>query len=391
MPLLTGVFYMRDVLVIGAGVVGLAVARELAMRGDQVVVVEQAGHIGTGVSSRNSEVLHAGLYYQPGSLKATACVAGRAMLVDFCNSRRVPYQLCGKLIVATDTAQVAGLDALFAKANANGVRVERLSGAQAKALEPGLQCVAALYSPDTGIVDSHALMLALQADLEEHGGMVAFESKVVGGQVGIGCGLGGQHTVLVQSRSDKLAGPAVDTTEWQFDVVVNCASLHAVQVAASIDGFDHSLLPTPRFAKGNYCDLSGVAPFKHLIYPAPQDAWLGIHLTLDLAGRARFGPDQHWLETTNADELDYATTVGVAQAFEDSVRRYWPGLPVNSLQPSYSGIRPRIYGPGEVAPDFRIDGPQQHGVANWVNAFGVESPGLTSSMALAKHMAGLLD
>lgn len=378
---------MRDVLVIGAGVVGLAVARELAMRGDHVVVAERTGHIGSGVSSRNSEVLHAGLYYQPGSLKARACVQGRAQLVDFCNSRRVPYQLCGKLIVATDEAQVVGLDDLYDKAKANGVRVERLSASQVAILEPALSCVMALYSPDTGIVDSHALMLALQADLEAHGGLVAFESSVVGGRVGGG---GGRHQLLISSRSDEVEG-AMSSTEWAFDVVVNCASLHAVQVAASVDGFNPELLPTPRFAKGNYCDLSGIAPFKHLIYPAPQDAWLGIHLTLDLAGRARFGPDQHWLDTQDANELDYATTDGVAQAFEDSVRRYWPGLPAHSLQASYCGIRPRIYGPGQAAPDFRMDGPAQHGVANWINAFGVESPGLTSALALARHMADLLD
>ena len=379
---------MRDVLVIGAGVVGLAVARAMAMRGDHVVVAERAGHIGSGVSSRNSEVLHAGLYYQPGSLKARACVQGRAQLVDFCNSRHVPYRLCGKLIVATDDAQVEGLDGLYDKAQANGVRVERLSASQAKALEPALDCVAALYSPDTGIVDSHALMLALQADLEAHGGLVAFDSAVVGGQVSDA--LGSQHKLLISSASAE-AGSASSTTEWQFDAVVNCASLHAVQVAASVGGFDLALLPTPRFAKGNYCDLSGAVPFKHLIYPAPQDAWLGIHLTLDLAGRARFGPDQHWLDTQDANALDYRTTDGVAQAFEDSVRRYWPGLPAHSLQASYCGIRPRIYGPGESAPDFRIDGPAQHGVPNWVNAFGVESPGLTSAMALAQHMADLLD
>ena len=383
---------MRDVLVIGAGVVGLAVAREMAMRGDHVVVAERAGHIGAGVSSRNSEVLHAGLYYQPGSLKAWACVQGRAQLVDFCNSRHVPYRLCGKLIVATHQGQVAGLDGLYDKAQANGVPVERLSAGQAKALEPALDCVEALYSPQTGIVDSHALMLALQADLEAHGGLVAFESSVVGGQVGgaVGCGSGSQHQLLISSPSDEL-GRAWRTTEWAFDAVVNCASLHAVQVAASIEGFNRERLPTPHFAKGNYCDLSGAAPFKHLIYPAPQDAWLGIHLTLDLAGRARFGPDQHWLDTHDANALDYRTTEGVAQAFEEAVRRYWPGLPAHSLQASYCGIRPRIYGPGQAAPDFQIDGPAQHGVANWVNAFGIESPGLTSAMALAQHVADLLD
>ncbi|MDP4608095.1 MAG: NAD(P)/FAD-dependent oxidoreductase [Burkholderiaceae bacterium] len=379
---------MRDTLVIGAGVVGLAVARALAMRGDSVVVAERAGHIGDGVSSRNSEVLHAGLYYKPGSLKASACVQGRAMVVDYCEQRHVPYRLCGKLIVATDEAQVAGLDGLYAKAQANGVRVQRLSGAQAQAMEPALSCVAALYSPDTGIVDSHALMLALLADVEAHGGVVAFGSQVVAGQArGATPGQpAGPHTIRIACTE---AG-TTQTSDWQFDVVVNCASLHAPQVAACIDGFDPAALPMPYFAKGNYCDLSTPVPFKHLVYPAPQDAWLGIHLTLDLAGRARFGPDQHWLDTHDADALDYTTTPDVARSFEASVRRYWPDLPHNSLQASYCGIRPRIYGPGQAAPDFRIDGPAQHGVPGWVNAFGIESPGLTSAMALAQHVATLV-
>jgi len=381
--MLKGLF-MKDVLVIGAGVVGLAVARELAVLGNQVVVAEKGTHIGGGVSSRNSEVLHAGLYYTPGSLKAQVCVHGRALLVDYCQQRHVPFSLCGKLIVATDAGQVAGLDALFAKAQANGVQVERLSAAQALKLEPALRCAAALYSPDTGIVDSHALMTALQGDLEAHGGVVAYNSEVVGGTASQTAGR--PHSVLIQS----LENGQLQTSQWDFDVVVNCASLHAPQLAAKIQGFDMASLPTPYFAKGNYCDLSAAVPFKRLIYPAPQDAWLGIHLTLDLAGRARFGPDQHWLDTNSADTLDFATTPGVEKAFEESVRRYWPDLPANSLQASYSGIRPRIYGPGASSADFRLDGPAQHGIPGWVNAFGIESPGLTSSMALAKHIAALL-
>ena len=375
-------FMSQDVLVIGAGVVGLAVARRLAMAGNQVLVAESTGQIGSGVSSRNSEVLHAGLYYPTGSLKAKACVSGRAQLVRYCDERHIPYALCGKLVVATTDAQLPALNMLQAKALANGVRVSWLSGEQACAMEPALRCVAALHSPDTGIIDSHALMLSFQADLEAHGGTVAFDSTVVGGQLGAG---GGLHTVRIASQGE------MHPSEWDFDVVVNASSLSAVSVAASFEGASVFNLPRAYYAKGNYCSLTGKAPFKHLIYPAPQDAWLGIHLTLDLGGQARFGPDLQWMADVDAGTLGYEPTPNVAAAFEASVRDYWPGLPSGALQASYTGIRPRIHGPHELAPDFRVDGPSQHGVAGWVNLLGIESPGLTSSMALAEHVAGLLE
>ena len=368
----------RDVLVIGAGVVGLAVARALALAGHQVLVAEATGAIGSGVSSRNSEVLHAGLYYPPGSLKARVCVAGRAQLVAYCEARHVPYALCGKLVVATADDQIPALRALADKARINGVRVNWLSGSQAQTLEPALRCVAALHSPDTGIIDSHRLMLALQADLEAAGGQVAFASPVTGGQIGVG---GAQHCVRIGGD---------EPSEWTFDVVVNAAALSAVAVAASFEGADAFKLPKAHFAKGNYFALSGRAPFKHLIYPAPQDAWLGVHLTLDLGGQARFGPDIQWLDDTDARTLDYGVTLGIQSAFETAVRTYWPELPHNSLQPSYTGIRPKIHGPNEPAPDFRVDGPETHGIPGWVNMLGIESPGLTSSMALADHVVALI-
>jgi L-2-hydroxyglutarate oxidase LhgO len=368
----------RDVLVIGAGVVGLAVARALALAGDQVLVAEATGQIGSGVSSRNSEVLHAGLYYKPGSLKARVCVAGRAQLVAYCEARSVPYALCGKLVVATAEDQVPALRTLQEKATANGVRTAWLTAQEARAREPALHCVAALHSPDTGIVDSHSLMLALQADLEAAGGQVAFASPIVGGVLGQA---GAPHVVRIGGEP---------LSEWTFDVVVNAAALSAVSVAASFEGSSVFRLPAARFAKGNYCALTGKAPFKHLIYPAPQDAWLGVHLTLDLAGQARFGPDIHWLDTSDPADLNYDPTPGIVPAFEESVRAYWPGLPDGALHPTYTGIRPKIHGAHEPAPDFRVDGPAQHGVPGWVNLLGIESPGLTSSMALADHVVNLL-
>lgn len=368
----------RDALIIGAGVVGLAVARALAQAGDHVLVAESSRHIGSGVSSRNSEVLHAGLYYQPGSLKARVCVAGRAQLVAYSQSRSIPFSLCGKLVVATADSQIPALRALAEKATANGVQTAWLTATEARAMEPALHCVAALYSPDTGIIDSHSLMLALQADLEAAGGQVAFASPVIGGRLGR---LGAPH--MVQIGGD-------EPSEWAFDVVVNAAALAAVSVAALFEGGAAFKLPVARFAKGNYCALAGKVPFKRLIYPAPQDAWLGVHLTLDLAGQARFGPDLHWLDATDATELNYDVTPDIVPTFERSVRAYWPDLPDGALQPSYTGIRPKIHGPTELAPDFRVDGPIQHGVPGWVNLLGIESPGLTSAMALADHVVTLL-
>lgn len=370
-----------DAVVIGAGVVGLAVARALAQAGRDVVVLEKERAIGTGVSARNSEVVHAGLYYPTGSLKAQLCVRGKALLYELCATHGVAVKMCGKLVVATDEAQLTGLHALLAKAQANGVPAELLSAAQAQAMEPALNCLAALHSPTTGIVDSHGLMLALQGDLERAGGCVAFESAVVGGRVSEACGEG--LVLTVQS-------PGQGATDVQATTVVNAAALHATAVARSLSGLNAAHVPTAHFAKGSYYTLEGRAPFNHLVYPAPQDAWLGVHLTLDLGGQAKFGPDLEWLNVTTPDTIDYTVDLERAKGFYAEVRRYWPGLPDGALSPGYSGVRPKIYGPGQPAPDFRIDGPTVHGVPGLVNLFGIESPGLTSSLAIGEHAARLL-
>lgn len=366
-----------DVVVIGAGVVGLAVARALAQAGREVVVLEREAAIGTGVSSRNSEVIHAGLYYTPGSLKARLCVRGKELLYDFCDSHGVAHRRCGKLVVATDAAQLDGLHAIARRAEANGVPVEWLDGAAARALEPALSCRAALLSPSTGIVDSHGLMLALQGDLERAGGLVALASRVEA----ITSGADG---LRVQVVSDG------ETTELLARVVVNAAGLHACDVAANTRGLDARHVPRAHYAKGSYFSLAGRAPFSRLIYPAPQDAWLGVHLTLDLGGQAKFGPDLQWLDVNDPQAIDYRVEPQRADSFYAEVRRYWPDLPDGALQPSYSGVRPKIHGPGEPAPDFRIDGPAVHGVPGLVNLLGIESPGLTSALAISEHVAALL-
>lgn len=361
-------------LVVGAGVVGLAVARALAQSGREVVVVEQATAIGTGISSRNSEVIHGGLYYQPGSLKARLCVRGKELLYDFCQSHGVAHRRCGKLVVATDTAQLPGLESIAQLASANGVPIQRLSGAEARALEPALRCCAALLSPSTGIVDSHGLMLGLQGDLEAAGGMVALGSAFAGAQVTA-------EGLLVRVQSG-----AADLTELLAREVVNAAGLFACEVACGIRGLDPAQVPRAHYAKGSYFSLAGRAPFGHLIYPAPQDAWLGVHLTLDLGGQARFGPDHEWLDLPGPQAIDYRVEPERATAFYAEIRRYWPALPDDALQPDYSGVRPKIHGPGEPAPDFRIDGPAVHGVPGLVNLFGIESPGLTSALAIGEYV-----
>lgn len=365
-----------DVVVIGAGVVGLAVARSLALAGSEVMVLEREATIGTGISSRNSEVIHAGLYYPTGSLKALLCVQGRAMLYDYCALRGVAHRRCGKLIVATSPSQLAALPALVDKARANGVHDLALwSAEQARALEPALHCLGAVHSPSTGIVDSHGLMLALQGDLEHAGGTVACRADV---------------------RSLRPVGQGievelVDGTQVLARTVVNAAGLDACSLALRTAGLAVQAVPTPRFAKGSYFSLAGRSPFQHLIYPAPEPAehlaGLGVHLTLDLGGQAKFGPDLQWVDNPADLQVDPAG----AHAFYAAVRRYWPGLPDDSLQPAYAGMRPKISGPGEPAADFLLQGPAQHGVAGLVNLLGIESPGLTSCLAIAERVRRLLD
>jgi L-2-hydroxyglutarate oxidase LhgO len=366
-----------DSIVIGAGAVGLAVGRALAARGRETIVVEAQPAIGQGVSSRNSEVIHAGLYYATGSLKARLCVRGKALLYELCASHNVSHRRCGKLVVATSDAEAGALRILQERADANGVPVEWLDASQAQQLEPALHCVAALLSPSTGIVDSHGFMLALQGDLERAGGMVALGSPVDSAVLGKG---GEPHVVRL-----------ADGTQVAAREVVNSASLHACALARRFHGLDPRFVPREFFCKGNYYSLAGRAPFTHLIYPAPADAWLGVHLTLDLGGQAKFGPDLEWLDVREPEAIDYTVDLRRADGFYAEVRRYWPQLPDGALQPSYSGVRPKIYGPGDKAPDFRIDGPAWHGVPGLVNLFGIESPGLTSSLAIAEHVLDLLE
>lgn len=360
-----------DYVVVGAGVVGLAVARALALQGREVMVLEAAEAIGTGTSSRNSEVIHAGIYYPQGSLKARLCVEGRQQLYAYCDERGLAYQRCGKLIVATDEAQRGQLQTIARKAEANGVNDLRwLEGAEARAMEPALQCVAALHSPSTGIIDSHGLMLALQGDLENAGGMVVCHAEVQEAAITPG-------GVWLRTA---------DGTELTASTLVNAAGLHAPLLAARMQGFPQEFVPRAFYAKGNYFTLSGRAPFSRLIYPVPEAAGLGVHLTLDMGGQAKFGPDVQWVDSASDLQVDPAR----ADAFYAEIRRYWPALADGALVPGYAGIRPKISGPGEAAADFTIQGPQTHGVPGVVQLLGIESPGLTSCLAIGAHAAQLL-
>lgn len=357
-----------DCIIAGAGVVGLAVARALALAGREVLLLEAAEAIGTETSSRNSEVIHAGIYYPAGSLMARFCVAGRRALYAYCEERGVPYRNCGKLIVATSAEEDARLADIKRRAEINGVEGMRvLSQAEAVALEPNLTCSSALLSPATGIVDSHAYMLALQGDAENAGAVCVFHSPVVGVRA-----TGGRIAVSV--------GGAEPMT-LSCNLFVNSAGLHAPALARSIIGMPADRIPTAYYAKGNYFTLTGRSPFSRLIYPVPVPGGLGVHLTIDLAGQARFGPDVEWVET-----LDYRVDPARADSFYAAVRRYWPALQDGQIQPGYAGIRPKIVPKGAPAQDFVVQGPQSHGVAGLINLFGIESPGLTASLAIADHV-----
>lgn len=355
-----------DCIVIGAGVVGLATARALARAGREVVILEAASAIGQGVSSRSSEVIHAGIYYPTGLLKTRVCVAGRDMLYRFCEDFSVPHLRCGKLIVATSEAERPKLDAIRQQAEANGVSDLRpISVAEARELEPALSCVAALLSPSTGIIDSHAYMAALLGDAEAHGAVLALNTPVVGGRV--------EHDGIIVETG------GVEPTTLKAKLVVNAAGLGAQAVATSLRGMPAEKIPPRHLAKGNYFSLAGRAPFSRLIYPIPEPGGIGVHLTLDTAGQARFGPDVEWI-----DALDYSVDPRRGDAFYAVIRRYWPGLEDGALQPAYAGIRPKIERPGGVTTDFMIQTAETHGIPSLVNLFGIESPGLTSSLAIAE-------
>ena len=366
-----------DCVVIGAGVVGLAVARALALAGREVVLLEAEPAVGSATSSRNSEVIHAGLYYPQGSLKARLCVRGRDLLYDYCAAFGVAHRRCGKLIVATDAAQLSALQALRQRAQSCGVSdLQWLDGAAAQALEPALRCQAALWSPSTGIVDSHGLMLSLRGQAEAHGAMLALCSPLqrwVRVADGFELQVGGDEPMALHARC-----------------VVNSAGLQAVALAAQLEGVARLRLPRSHWARGHYFAYAGKPAFSRLIYPMPDEAGLGVHVTLDLAGQMRFGPDVQWIEPTARGSEDYRIDPARAAPFSAAIRRYWPALLDGMLQPTYAGIRPKISGPGQPAADFLIQGPAAHGVPGLVNLLGIESPGLTACLALAEQVPGAL-
>ena len=354
-----------EVLIIGAGVVGLACARTLARNGHSVIVAERESGIGSGVSSRNSEVIHAGLYYPTGSLRARHCVAGRKLLYEYCDDHGVAAKRCGKLVVATTESEIPKIEAIYEQGRRNGVDgLSMIDGADARGLEPNIACVAALLSEKTGIVDSHALMLALQGDIEDASGNIALNAEITRLT----------HTAL---GWDVEYGGA-DSGQMSVDAVVNAAGLGAQGIAGVTEGYPADRIPRLVYAKGNYFGCLGKPAFTRLIYPAPVDGGLGTHLTLDLAGRMRFGPDVEWVDT-----LDYEVDPARADSFYASIRRYWPGLPDEALVPDYAGIRPKLTGPGDKPADFVIEGPEEHGLPRLVSLFGIESPGLTSALSIA--------
>jgi L-2-hydroxyglutarate oxidase LhgO len=362
-----------DCVIIGAGVIGLAIARRLAQAGREVIVLEAAEGIGTVTSSRNSEVIHAGIYYPAGSLMARMCVGGKRALYQYCRDHGIPHRNCGKLIVATTPKETEKLQSIRAHAEANGVLdLQTLAGADARALEPALNCDAALLSPSTGIIDSHAFMLALRGDAEDAGAACAFHTPLLRAKAADGrieLDAGGDAPMSLECR-----------------LLVNAAGLNAPAVARGIEGMPIEKIPHSYLAKGNYFSCSARTPFSHLIYPVPEPGGLGVHLTLDMAGQARFGPDVQWV-----DSIDYAVDPARAERFYPAIRRYWPALPDGALMPSYSGIRPKIVPPAVATQDFLIQGPWDHGVGGLINLFGIESPGLTSSLAIADYVAELAE
>lgn len=349
--------------------VGLAIARAAALIGHEVIVAEATLGIGNGVSSRNSEVIHAGMYYPHDSIRAIHCVRGRQQLYEYCESRNIPHRKCGKLIVATEVTEVASIEGILRQSIENGVEGCKLIERDgARILEPSLCCHLALFSPETGIVDSHQLMLSLLGDVENNGGVVAFDTKI--------------DRIRRSGQSWTVDYSGSSTGELTVDAVINCAGLGAIDLASKTEAYPTERLPKLHFCRGNYFSFSGKPAFSRLIYPAPRlDGGLGTHVTLDLAGRMKFGPDVEWI-----DGEDYRVNPHRSAEFYASIRRYWPELPDNSLQPDYAGIRPKLSGPGERSVDFVLEGPTDHGEERMVHLFGIESPGLTSALSLADEV-----
>ena len=370
--------YDVDSAVIGGGVVGLACAVALARAGREVILLERHAGMGQETTSRNSEVIHGGMYYPTGSLKQRFCVEGRRRLYDYLADRSVDHRRCGKLIVATNLDEMTVVEAILERGKDNGVEgLALLSGAQATAMEGALSCVGALWSPETGIVDCHGLMVALRGELESLGGAIAFSTPVIAvdraGQGGFVVRTGGDDPFALAARD-----------------CINSAGLQAQAVARRIEGLDAVYIPALVLAKGSYFSCATRPVFSRLIYPAPMKGGLGVHVTLDLAGRMRLGPDVEWLDPIDPDNLDYAVDPARANGFYDAVRRYWPGLPDGTLQPDYAGCRPKLAATAQEGADFRIDGAEVHGVAGLVNLFGIESPGLTSALAIADEVVASL-
>ena len=366
-----------DCVVVGAGVVGLAVAREMALQGRETILLEREDSFGTISSARNSEVIHAGIYYPKDSLKAKLCVAGNRLLYEYCRSHQVSTQPYGKLIVAADSSQLDDLQAILYKAQNNQVPdIKMISGEQAKLLEPQLRCEAAVLSSSTGVVDSHGLMLSLLGGFEDAGGMVAYQSPLISAKP-IGDQAEGGFEL-------EIGGP--DGMKMQTKLLINCAGLSATALAQKIEGLPKEQIPKAYFAKGNYFSLSGKSPFKHLIYPIPEPGGLGVHLTLDMGGQAKFGPDVEWLDIEEEVQINYTVDPKRGERFYDAVRQYWPALKDGSLQADYSGVRAKIVPSNTPAGDFHFDGPEQHKLAGLFNLYGFESPGLTSCLAIAQHL-----
>jgi len=369
-----------ETIVIGAGVIGLAIGRALALAGHEVLVLERNARIGMETSARNSEVIHAGLYYPPGSLRAKLCVSGKALLYRFCAESGVAFLNCGKLLVATDESETLKLDAIAANAKANGVTdLRKLSGAEARSLEPELACVAAYLSPSTGVIDTAGLMSALEGHLTTLGGEVVLNAAVT--DLAAPTGEGGDFVVEIVSGGESSTLTARN--------VVIAAGFGATALGRTLAYPNDYRVPATYPAKGHYFALAGRAPFRHLVYPMPTGAWLGVHLTFDVAHRARFGPDIAWVDAVS---YDFEDADGARRArFERAIRRYWPGLPDGALAPDSVGVRPKIYREGEPVADFAIDGPAAHGIPRLVALYGIESPGLTSSLAIGEHVAALLN